>query len=81
VHKLCEGADTTAPVECYEAAQDRTALLEAQSIELCICARSLQPVACAEQAVAETDLTDPEIVQICSARALDDVVGPGCTSA
>lgn len=77
--RLCQGADTTWPVQCFEAATDRTSLSDRRAIRLCQCAESLRAVACYERADDETDLLALEIVRMCNARALNEVELPYCT--
>ena len=76
--RLCEGADTVAPVDCFEGSQRRTDLSSVQGVELCQCARTLRPVQCCTTAEEETDLTSAQLLRMCSARALNDVVLPHC---
>jgi hypothetical protein len=66
--RLCRGATSTAPAECYIATRAPATFLDTEeAIELCRCTTSSsEPVACYERAERETFLDTSEILQLCS---------------
>lgn len=65
--RLCRGATSVAPAECYIASRAPATFLDTEdAIELCRCTTSSEPVACYERAERETFLDTPQILQLCS---------------
>ncbi|PTL80471.1 hypothetical protein [Vitiosangium sp. GDMCC 1.1324] len=65
--RLCQGAASVEPAECYIASQSPGVFLEPeQAIELCRCATSTEPAECFQRADHETTLDTPQILQLCS---------------
>jgi hypothetical protein len=63
--RLCRGALSVAPSECYIATQAPATFLSPEdAIELCRCATSTEPVACYRQADRDTFLDTWEILQL-----------------
>jgi len=65
--RLCTGATSVAPVECFVQATESLLLTDVQGIALCRCATSLAPVECVRRLRSEVRYTDPQMVQMCSA--------------
>ena len=65
--RLCQGATSPAPAECYAEARAPTTFLSSeQAIALCRCSRSTEPVSCFDRADDETFLADEYILRLCS---------------
>lgn len=76
--RLCQGAVSPAPAECYIASRAPSTFLDAEdAIELCRCAASTAPVSCYERADRDTFLDTPQILQLCSPSLSYDL-SPDC---
>jgi hypothetical protein len=76
--RLCRGAVSPAPAECYIASRAPATFLDTEdAIELCRCTTSSEPVACYARADRETFLDTPQILQLCSPGQTYDL-GPDC---
>lgn len=65
--RLCEGAVSAAPAECYIASQAPATFLSTEdAIQLCRCTASAEPVSCYVRADRETFLDTQQILQLCS---------------
>lgn len=75
-YRLCLGAMSYAPIDCYERATAGL-VLSVQAIELCRCTDSLAPIECYERATRQTGLTQPDIIALCSATSMNRLY-PNC---
>ena len=65
--RLCQGAVSAAPAECYIASRAPATFLDTEAaIELCRCTTSTGPVSCYVRADRETFLDTQQILQLCS---------------
>ena len=76
--RLCRGATSVAPAECYIASRAPATLLSTEdAIDLCRCAMSSEPVACYQRAEDETFLDTREILLLCGPSLANDL-SPDC---
>jgi hypothetical protein len=64
--RLCRGSESTAPVDCYSAADSESLLPASQLIALCQCATSIEPADCYSELEQNTLLPARRIVALCS---------------
>jgi hypothetical protein len=73
--RLCRGATSTAPADCYAASRAPATLLSAEdAIDLCRCTTSTEPVSCYQRADDETFLGTREILLLCSPSLAGDLL-------
>jgi hypothetical protein len=63
--RLCDAAESTAPVQCYELAHERGLVDENEALALCQYATSAAPAQCYLDAQERTFLDDAAILQLC----------------
>jgi len=62
---LCEGAESTSPLLCYQEAQ-RSLIPSDVALNLCRCARATDRVSCFNTAKNTTSLNSDQIVDLCT---------------
>jgi hypothetical protein len=63
--QLCQGAESTSPLECYQ--QSQTSLIDpAVAVRLCRCARTTDRVSCYNTAKNTTTLNTAQILDLCT---------------
>ena len=78
--RLCRGAISAAPAECYIVSRAPATFLSTEdAIELCRCTVSTEPVGCYVRADRETFLDTVQILQLCSPSLAYDL-SPDCRS-
>jgi hypothetical protein len=76
--RLCRGATSVAPAECYIASRAPATLLSTEeAIDLCRCTMSSAPVACYQRADRETFLDTRDILLLCGPSLANELL-PDC---